>query len=121
MDVHRAHLLVFEQIKEADITNLQVIVLDKPFPSMYKAPAAAGLSIKPHFPPLAIHLQNDFLLPLWQVLIRISSHEFLSQIGNKIKAYPGSSNPPGQFFFFEKYGYAIKNGKLFKVIDHMTH
>jgi hypothetical protein len=90
MDVRRAHLLVFEQIKEADITNLQVIVMDKPFPSIYKAPPAAGRSIKPHFPPLAIHLQNDFLLPLWQVLISISFCEFLSQIGNKIKAYSGS-------------------------------
>jgi hypothetical protein len=86
MDVHRAHLLVFEQIKEADITNLQVIVLDKLSPSMYKRPALAGRSTKPHFPPLVVPLKNDFLLLLCrQVRISIYFQEFLLQFGNKYK------------------------------------
>jgi hypothetical protein len=65
MDVHCAHLLAVEQIKEANITNPQVIVQDKLFPSMYKSPAGAGSTIKPHCPPLAIPLKNYSLLLLW--------------------------------------------------------
>jgi hypothetical protein len=101
MDVHRAHLLVVEQIKEADITSPQVIVQDKLFPSIYKTPAAAsGRSIKPHFPPLTTLLKNDYLLLSWQVLISISFHEFLSQIVNKIKASSEGSNPVGSNCIF---------------------
>ena len=66
MDVYRVRLFVVELIKEADITNLQVIVQDKLSPSMYKPPAASGHNIiKPHFQPVAMPLKNDSLLLFW--------------------------------------------------------
>ena len=73
MDIHHILLLVSQQLKEADISQLQVIATHKMHPPSHKPFGFFVLNTTPHFPLLAMVLKGHHLFLKWKVYFSIFS------------------------------------------------
>ena len=73
MDIHHILLLVSQQLKEADISQLQVVATRKMLPACQKPFAFAFLNTTSHFPLLAMMLKGQHLFLKWKVYFSIFS------------------------------------------------
>jgi hypothetical protein len=80
MHIHRV-LLGLQWLKEADISQLQIVVTCKPCPPFGKpfkfALSFGSLNAAHHFPSLAMTLKNQHSALQWKTYIRVFSGEFL--------------------------------------------